>query len=82
MIFCPLFNLASNSARHIGYRDPASRAQRRRSSLPISELFHRSSRSDRSDRGGGGGGGLEGINRIADPRTSGTFRKRNSCTPS
>lgn len=69
--------LASNSSRQIGYRDPASRAQRRRSSLPISELFHRSSRGDRGDRAG-----LDSVNRISDPRNSSTFRKRNSCTPS
>ena len=61
----------SNSSRHIGYREHADLGrmqQRRRSSLPISELFHRlpNSRSD------------------ANPsnRAAATFRKRNSCTPS
>lgn len=81
LIFIKLISLASNSQRQTGYRDPASRAQRRRSSLPISELFHRSSRGDRGDRGGGL---LDSAasNRISDPRNSSTFRKRNSCTPS
>ena len=58
------------SSRHIGYKDHSEiirMQQRRRSSLPISELFHRlpSSRSDSNNRPG-----------------ANSFRKRNSCTPS
>ncbi|KAJ6220081.1 hypothetical protein RDWZM_005893 [Blomia tropicalis] len=64
---------APSSQRHIGYKDHSEVVrmhQRRRSSLPISELFHRlpSSRSDSA------------TNRSSNASSS--FRKRNSCTPS
>lgn len=59
----------SQSSRHVGYKDHSDIGrlqQRRRSSLPISELFHRLPSTRNENRGGHGA----------------TFRKRNSCTPS
>lgn len=64
--------ISSYNSTRVGYKEHSeiSRAkQRRRSSLPISELFHRlpGSRSETQNPPG---------------RTGATFRKRNSCTPS
>jgi hypothetical protein len=63
-------SLTSNGIDHVRHN------QRRRSSLPISELFHHHRSTGIS------GSGVNAVNFAHNSRASGTFRKRNSCTPS
>lgn len=67
-------------SRHIGYKEHNEHSRRRRSSLPISELFHRRP-TNRFD--------AAGMATAAAAASSGqrkssiaAFRKRNSCNPS